>query len=114
MFSILINLTFTGIQMTSLQLTIYPNEETTLTVLGVTPSQIVLSGQDGKTQAVNIGECPVLDKAKAGDVVTLEAAVEGLENTYIIKSIETPKALGKTAASASRPCNKPMCEEYRQ
>jgi hypothetical protein len=82
--------------------------------LGVTPAQIVLAGQDGKTQAVNIGECPVLDKAKAGDVVTLEVAAEGLENTYIIKSIETPKALGKTAASASRPCNKPMCEEYRQ
>lgn len=100
--------------MSRIALAIAPNSNTTLTVLGVTPAQIVLSGQDGKTQAVNIGECPVLDKAKAGDVVTLEADVEGLENTYIIKSIETPKALGETAASASRPCNKPMCEEYRQ
>ena len=100
--------------MSRIALAIAPNSNTTLTVLGVTPAQIVLSGQDGKTQAVNIGECPSLDKAKAGDVVTLEAAVEGLENTYIIKSIETPKALGKTAASASRPCNKPMREEYRQ
>ncbi len=100
--------------MSRIALAIAPNSNTTLTVLGVTPAQIVLSGQDGKTQAVNIGECPALDKAKAGDVVTLEAAVEGLENTYIIKSIETPKALGKTAASASRPCNKPMREEYRQ
>jgi hypothetical protein len=100
--------------MSRIALAIAPNSNTTLTVLGVTPAQIVLAGQDGKTQAVNIGECPVLDKAKAGDVVTLEVAAEGLENTYIIKSIETPKALGKTAASASRPCNKPMCEEYRQ
>ena len=100
--------------MSRITLAIAPNSNTTLTVLGVTPAQIVLAGQDGKTQAVNIGECPVLDKAKAGDVVTLEPDVEGLENTYIIKSIETPKTLGKTAASASRPCNKPMCEEYRQ
>ena len=100
--------------MSRIALAIAPNSNTTLTVLGVTPAQIVLAGQDGKTQAVNIGECPVLDKAKAGDVVTLEVDIEGLENTYIIKSIETPKALGKTAASASRPCNKPMREEYRQ
>ena len=100
--------------MSRIALAIALNSNTTLTVLGVTPAQIVLAGQDGKTQAVNIGECPVLDKAKAGDVVTLEVDIEGLENTYIIKSIETPKALGKTAASASRPCNKPMCEEYRQ
>ena len=100
--------------MSRIALAIAPNSNTTLTVLGVTPAQIVLAGQDGKTQAVNIGECPALDKAKAGDVVTLEADVEGLENTYIITSIETPKALGKTAASASRPCNKPMREEYRQ
>lgn len=100
--------------MSRIALAIAPNSNTTLTVLGVTPAQIVLAGQDGKTQAVNIGECPVLDKAKAGDVVTLEPDVEGLENTYIIKSIEAPKALGKTAASASRPCNQPMREEYRQ
>lgn len=100
--------------MSRIALAIAPNSNTTLTVLGVTPAQIVLSGQDGKTQAVNVGEYPVLDKAKAGDVVTLEPDVEGLENTYILKSVESPKALGKTAASASRPCNKPMHEEYRQ
>ena len=98
--------------MSRIALAIAPNSNTTLTVLGVTPAQIVLSGQDGKTQAVNIGECPVLDKAKAGDVVTLE--VSDTANTYLIKAIETPKALGKTAASASRPCNRPMREEYRQ
>ena len=100
--------------MSRFTLAIAPNTNATLSVLGVTTSEIVLAGQDGKTQSVKLGEYPELDKAKAGDVVTLEAAVEGLENTYIIKSIESPKALGKTAASASRPCNKPMCEEYRQ
>ena len=100
--------------MSRITLAIAPNTNATLSVLGVTTSEIVLAGQDGKTQSVKLGEYPELDKAKAGDVVTLEAAVEGLENTYIIKSIESPKALGKTAASASRPCNKPMCEEYRQ
>ena len=100
--------------MSRIALAIAPNTNATLSVLGVTTSEIVLAGQDGKTQSVKLGECPALDKAKAGDVVTLEADVEGLENTYIITSIETPKALGKTAASASRPCNKPMREEYRQ
>ena len=100
--------------MSRIALAIAPNANTTLTVLGVTPSQIVLSGKGGKTQAVNVGEYPALDKAQAGDVVTIEPVVEGIENTYIIKSVETPKALGKTAASASRPCNAPLREEYRQ
>ena len=103
MFSILINLTFTGIQMTSLQLTIYPNEETTLTVLGVTPSQIVLSGQDGKTQSFDVDLIPELKNAVAGDVVTV--AKSDTANEYIVLSVTTPTALKKAAQSTARPCN---------
>lgn len=98
--------------MSRITLTIAPNTNVTLSVLGVTTSEIVLAGRDGKTQSVKLGEYPELDKAKAGDVVTLEPS--NVANTFVIKAVETPKALGKTAASASRPCNRPMREEYRQ
>lgn len=101
-----------GKRMSRIALAIAPITNATLSVLGVTASEIVLAGQDGKTQSVKLGEYPELDKAKAGDVVTLE--VSDTANTYLIKAIETPKALGETAASASRPCNRPMREEYRQ
>ena len=103
MFSILINLTFTGIQMTSLQLTIYPNEETTLNVLGVTPSQIVLAGQDGKTQSFEIDAIPELKKAVAGDIVTVGKS--DTANEYIVLRVTTPAALKKAAQSTARPCN---------
>lgn len=98
--------------MSRIALAITPNTNATLSVLGVTTSEIVLAGQDGKTQSVKLGEYPELDKAKAGDVVTLEPS--DVADTFVIKAVEAPKALGKTAASASRPCNRPMCEEYRQ
>ena len=54
--------------MSRIALAIAPNTNATLSVLGVTTSEIVLAGQDGKTQSVKIGEYPELDKAKAGDV----------------------------------------------
>ena len=98
--------------MSRIALAIAPNTNATLSVLGVTTSEIVLAGQDGKTQSVKLGEYLELDKAKAGDVVTLEPS--DVADTFVIKSVEAPKALGKTAASASRPCNRPMREEYRQ
>lgn len=98
--------------MSRIALAIAPNTNATLSVLGVTTSEIVLAGQDGKTQSVKLGDYPELDNVKAGDVVVLETS--DVANTFLIKSVEAPKALGKTAASASRPCNRPMREEYRQ
>lgn len=97
--------------MSNITLAIAPNTNATLTVLGVTASQIVLAGQDGKTEAVAVGTYLELDKAKAGDIVTLVGS--DTANTYLIKSVEAPAAAKKAAQSSGRPCNARVAADMR-
>lgn len=100
-------------KMSKIALAIAPNTDATLTVLGVTPSQVVLSGQDGKTQSFEISEHPKLAKVVAGDVVTVEAVAEGSDGTYLIIKVAAPATVAKSAQAASRPCNAPTAAHLR-
>ena len=95
--------------MSKIALAIAPNTNATLTVLGVTPSQVVLAGQDGKTQSFDIATHPKLAKVAAGDVVT----VEGSDGTYLITKVDAPAKIGKSAQGTARPCNAPTPAHLR-
>lgn len=88
--------------MSVLNLTIAPTTTNTLTVLGVTPAEIIVVGQDGKTQSFAIGAVAELDKATAGAVIELEPSTEGNATDYVIKSVGTPAAVAKSASTAGR------------
>lgn len=99
--------------MSKIALAIAPNTNATLTVLGVTPSQVVLAGQDGKTQSFDIATHPKLAKVAAGDVVTVEASSEGSDGTYLITKVDAPAKIGKSAQGTARPCNAPTPAHLR-
>lgn len=99
--------------MSKIALTIAPNTNATFTVLGVTPSQVVLAGQNGKTQSFDIDSHPKLAKAVAGDIVTVEAPAEGSDGTYLITKVAAPATIAKSAQGTARPCNVPVAAHLR-
>ena len=90
--------------MNKIHLSVKPNTNTTLSVLGVTATQVVLAGEDGATQSFE-NTLAGLENAKAGDVVTLAPVAEASEGTYEIVSVAAPTAPAKSAGGSGRAAN---------